>query len=413
MTNAPAGHLFVEVASAVDRWRVTHKLCQLTDLTGDRPVPSAYGTNLLLNSTWDNEDITGAVIRINWKDLQKYDSKSASIVFDWTRLDAEFNQAAKRGKVIFLELLAGSGIPDWVFDFGQTITAGPSDAGLAAPITLRDTGSGGTGAGWLGRNGSPTDPHYISLVGNLVHEVVNHLRNDSRFFQALGSLKVTGTNFMTGEMRLQKNCTDDGSCPNCWCNTEIWQTARGVLLPPSSGAINNDVATMGGGYTELGLYNFVQKIENRIFQETQGQKSLIFMLIQAGFPRVRVAGDFWRESTKSGGPVDASGAYSGVSQTVNLLEFGRQGLFMTQPGSLPNASVGKLFIPQHAGLQRLPQDQLLGRCRQQTTPVFSAAYGKYEAPMPISMSDNGGACPNQYALTSYGAAHRVSDQQSG
>jgi len=78
------------------------------------------------------------------------------------------------------------------------------------------------------------------------------------------SLKVTGTNFMTAEMRLQKNCVDDGSCPNCWCNTEIWQTPPGTVLPPYSGAINNSEATRGGGYTEARMYASVQKIENRI-----------------------------------------------------------------------------------------------------------------------------------------------------
>jgi len=396
---APAGHIFREVTSAVDPAGDTYKLCQLVDTTVPNPVPSSYGNNLLLDSTWDNEDITGAVIRINWKDLQKYDTGTTSVVFDWTRLDAEFNQAARRGKVIFLELLAGDGIPDWVFnDFSQVITAGPSDAALAIPITLRDTGSGGTGPGWVRKNGSPTDPHYISLVENLVHEVVNHLRNDSRFFQALGSLKVTGTNFMTGEMRLQNSCRDDGSCPTCWCNTEIWQTALGTALPPFANTINNSQATKGGGYTELGMYAFGQRIENKIYQETQGEKSLIFMLIQAGFPRVSVPGDYWRESTQSGGPVNANGSYSGIIQTVNLLKFGREGLFMRASGAVPNASVGKLFIPQHAGLQRLPQDQLLAPCSQQTTPVFSAAYGKFEAPMPISGSDNAGGCPNQQAV---------------
>jgi hypothetical protein len=406
---APAGHSFREVASAIDQAFVTHKLCQLVDTTVSPPVPSSYGSNLLLNSTWDNEDITGAVIRINWKDLQKYDPTTTSVVFDWTRLDAEFNQAARRGKMIFLELLAGDGIPDWVFnDFASTITAGPSDAALVIPITLRDTGSDGTGPGWIRRNASPTDPHYIALVENLIEEVSNHLRNDSRFFQALGSLKVTGTNFMTGEMRLQKNCTDDGSCPNCWCNTEIWQNPLGTPLPAFSGAINNSEATNGGGYTEAGMYAFANSIENKIFQKTQGKKSLIFMLIQAGFPRVRVAGDYWRESTQVGGPVNASGSYSGTIQTDNLLQFGRQGLFATPSGTAPDASVGKLFIPQHAGLQLLPQDQLNDAtpdpvdtkpaCSQQTTPVFSAAYGKFEAPMPVSGSDNAGGCPNQHAV---------------
>jgi hypothetical protein len=302
--------------------------------------------------------------------------------------------------MIFLELVCGDGIPDWIFtDFPSVIRSGPIGARLAVPVTLRDTGSGGTGPGWVRKNGSPTDPNYIALVENLIREVVGHLRNDSRFFQALGSLKVTGTNFMTGEMRLQKNCRDDGSCPECWCNTEIWKTKLGVDLPPFSGAINNHEATKGGGYTEVGLYAFVQRIENLIYQETQAQKSLIYMVIQDGFPRVKDANDYWRDSTQTGGPVDATGAYKGVIQTVNLLQYGREGRFQTQSDVIGNPSVGKLFIPQHAGLQLLPQDQsaLLTPCRQQTTPVLSS-FGKYEAPMPTSGSSNGGGCPNEEAL---------------
>lgn len=75
----------------------------------------------------------------------------------------------------------------------------------------------------------------------------------------------------------------------------------------------------------------------------------LHLLIQAGFPRVTGPGDYWRESTKSGGPVNASGEYNGVIQTVNLLQFGRQGLFQAPSGSKLNYQVGHLFIPQHAG----------------------------------------------------------------
>ena len=121
-----------------------------------------------------------------------------------------------------------------------------------------------------------------------------------------------------------------------------------------------------------------------------------------------MAGDYWRDSTQSGGPVNAGGAFSGAIQTVNLLKFGRQGLFQAPSGAVANASVGRLFIPQHAGLQLLPQDQpneatpdpsdTKAPCSQQTTPVFSATYRKFEAPMPASGSDNAGGCPNKYAV---------------
>ena len=404
LPGAPAGTAFRQVATAVDQGGVTHELCQLYDVATQEV--STAGNNLLLESTWNNPDISGAFIRINWKDLQVYDATTDSVVFDWTKLDAEFHQASKRGKTIFLALLAGDGIPAWIFDdFTDPINSGPVDAKLVVPVTLRDTVSGGAGAGVIRKNASPADAHYIALLKNLVHEVVDHLRNDARFFQALGSLKVTGANFTTAEMKLQKDCTDDGTCLDCWCNTQIWQQdPLGDFLdvlyvdPMTGAAINNGEATRGGGYTEEKLYDFANEIENQIYAETQGTKSLIFMLIQAGFPRVRVAGDYWRESTQSGGPVRNDGTYSGTIQTERLLQYGRQGLFLTPLRSGGgNASVGKLFVPQHAGLQILPQDRGLAGCSQQTTPLL-APNGKYQAPMPTSDSDSGPGCPNPWAV---------------
>jgi hypothetical protein len=405
---APLTDVFVSVETAVDPLGVTHRLCRLVDTIAG--TPSSYGTNLLLESTWDNPDITGAVIRINWRELQKYNSATDSIEFDWTRLDTELDRAAKRGKNIYLEVECGDGIPDWVFDSFDTvanpIVNGPLHAAQAVPVKLKDAGSHPSGAGWVRVNGSPNDSNYQYLVENLLYEVVNHLRSDSRWFQALGSLKVTGLNFMTGEMRLQKECRDDGSCPDCWCNTQIWAAPLGTNL--SVNAVdpvhpllnaNNDQESRGGGYTEMGLYAFVNFIEHRIFEDTQGQKSLIYMIIQDGFPRVKTATDFWRDSTATGGPTNGSGVPKGTIQTERLLMMGRNGLFLTQMGNVPSNAVGKLFIAQHAGLQKLPWDQGFGYdCSQHTTPVYNVTTGKYEAPVPSAGSDGNPGCPNPWAI---------------
>ena len=383
-----------------------YRLCQMAidpngsvtagDLDGDGDeIPAPNGTNLVLTSTWDNPDIAGVVVRMNWTDLftdTDNGNGTHTLTYNLAKLDTEMNNAAKRGKQVLLEVMAGAGTPQWVFQdyLPDTTFTVPAGSGIVpqsiVPVWTKDYGSDNNeqpeSCGYRKRMGSPNDPAYRDAVLRMIELVIRHIRKDSRHFMALGSLKVTGLNFLTGEMRLPKRCLDTTVLgqENCLCNTAIWATPLGEVVGATeqnpAGRYGEDV--VGGGYTETGMQEFVELVENKIYTETQGKKTMIYMLIQDGFPRVLDADNYYAE------PVSVGAGFPGANdQTVEALNNGQAGYFVDLV--YQNLTEGKLFAAQHAGLQPLPQDTVdesgapFPECPQHQALTLNASSNKYAA----------------------------------
>jgi hypothetical protein len=373
------------------------------------------GLSQLLQSTWDNPDIDGVVLRVLWKDFQ-YDT-GTSIVTDWTAIDREFREAIKRGKMISINIHAGEDTPPFIFtDYDRDPVAPgrqqPPES-TVAPVLVRDFGSDETiprACGSLLKLGSPADPAYVDKIQGLYDTLADHFKEDARFFQVLGYVKVSGLNLTTGEARLPKRCLDpdaSGEPGACLCNTQIW-----------AGATH--------GYTPGTLYSFYNNVENRILTAFGGEKSLHYMLIQDGFPRVLDPFNYFRDKDHDGddgipgtaddlGPdgVDGtaddgyvgSGFPGAFEQTEEVLRLARRGRFALpgDPTTLPDdLAAGKLFVAQHSGLQTHPRDRGGADCPQTAFhDRLVDGNGKhyfdlFRGPVP-PVGDVGSGCPNQWA----------------
>ena len=397
-----------------------HLLCKKVvadGLGGWKPAAEGAqgGPSQLLQSTWDNPDIDGAVLRLLWKDFQ-YDTGTA-IVTDWTAIDREFREAIKRGKMISINIHAGEDTPAFIFnDYDRDpVTAGlqqPPES-TVAPVLVKDYGSDDAvprSCGSLMKLGSPADPAYVAKIQGLYDTLAAHFKADARFFQVLGYVKVTGLNLTTGEARLPKRCLDPDASgvPNaCSCNTQVWAQAA-------------------HGYTPGALYTFYNNVESRIFTAFGGEKSLHYMLIQDGFPRVLDPFNYFRDAGHDGddgipgtaddlGPDGVDGTaddgYVGAGfpgpfeQTEEVLRLGRKGRFALpgDPAALPDdLATGKLFVAQHSGLQMHPRDTGGTDCPQTAShSVLVDGNGKsyhalFTGPIP-PLGDVGTGCPNQWA----------------
>jgi hypothetical protein len=412
----------------------TGKLCRKF-LRSNGKVASS-NSPYILQSTWDNPDVTGGVVRINWRDLYKETVPGNGIyVHDYEKLDTELENAAQRGKLVFLELLAGDGIPDWLFSetpsepLGSLPVVDSSQTELVArsvlPIETKDFGTSGnytvdaTHCGYRKKMGSPGDANYQAAVIATINDITAHIRASATHYQALGSLKVTGLNFLTGEMRLPKRCLSHADPVNasCWCNTRIWATPQNwagakTAVDNYRYVGNGDAApeqVWAGGYTEANAQAFMTAVENAIFVGLGRRKTMHYMLIQDGFPKVTDATHYEEEDPAA--PVAPNLGYlEDFDHQTNLaLENGRNGLFRT--GIDPDAPA--LFSTMNAALGPLPVDPATGLpdpynlatvgCKQMlaTALVNGKTQGVLAAPVANpslgAFSGSSSGCPNKWA----------------
>jgi hypothetical protein len=416
--------------AGVEEWVETvaggpNKLCRKHSIANGKVTST--NSPLLLESVWDNPSVTGAVVRINWRELYTITTVNnvEVITLDYTTLDTELANAAKRGKLVFLEILAGAGIPDWLFsDYANDVDASatPIVAKSVVPIYTSDFGSSSgtemptaTNCGFEKRMGSPADPAYRTALLDTLRDLAEHVRASSMHYQALGSLKVTGLNFLTGEMRLPNRCLDPTATnPNgnpqdeCWCNTRIWAAPFNTPVVANEGA--DEVRTVnGGGYTHTIAQNFMHLVEHTIYVALGRRKTMHFMLIQDGFPKVVDDTHYDTEAAPvlpNLGYVDSMGnPINFAQQTKDALDSGQLGNFAQVDadgnpiiiGTDPDA--GALFSPMHASLGPIPAS-----CNQAltTTLVNGKLLGVVVEPGVMSTnlndySDAGSGCPNKWA----------------
>lgn len=257
-----------------------------------------------MSQTWQDPSLTGVFIRLLWKDIQIAPG-TADSSFDFTILDREVDQAVRNGKVYNLAIKAASdGTPGWLFTSGVTA------------LQLQDSGDDFTSeCGGRMTLGSPTEITYQNHYFDMLRKVAAHLRSRADRYRALAYIKPSGANLTTHENRLPKRCE-----PGCVCNPQVFAQ---------------------NGYTPAGLYAFYQAQTTLLASEFPG-KTMVYALIQDGFPRVSNAGDYERsDGSSSGGALPG-----GTEQTQRILNNGQ-------------ASHGLLFAVAHNGLQTKKTDNCL------------------------------------------------------
>lgn len=344
-----------------------------------------------LDTTWTNPDLTGVILRINWSDIQ-IDNQGV-IEFRWDDLDREMNKAVANGKLFTLDVRAGkSGTPTWIFnDY-----AGPAAPGPVTPITLKDWASEasppGNNCGFDFTLGSPMQTNYRDLYVAMINAMATHVASDSRWFQALAHVKISGTNLLSSEARLPKRCYDgngDGVLDtigrdDCLCNSKIWADE--------------------GDYTPAGLYQYYRVVGNTIYNAFLQRKSMGYQLIQDGFPKIESATNFEGDSLQDqhgNNLLEPPGVTSddprSIIQTETILQEGREGRFIDPLGALNDPSAGKLFVSQHSGIGRLPEDDGAAFCSQHVAVDLVTQRALF--PIPVGTNgDRDAGCPNRWAV---------------
>ena len=369
----------LEVTSARDEIR--YKYCT---------AESAFNATMM--ETWGNPDITGVMITMDWETLQP-DYVNGDDDFFWDYLDREMDRAVEAGKPFALAIRAGfKGNPLWLFDYAGPLTTGPVTAvdlktwtGSVPPTT--DCGTEMTLP-------SPADENYRTLYVHMLEVVAEHVRSDSRWYQALAQIKVGGMNLLTPEAKLPNSCPDrdlNGVLDTiagdpCSCNTKIWARA---------------------GYTPDALYEFYRVVENALY-ELFPEKTMGFSLIQAGFPRTVDPSNFLGDTLENqvGKPLLAGGTtlddIKGAEQTEVILADADLGRFVDPYGIGEDADAGALFMPYHNGLGLLPEDLGLPGCDNART-VLAPGIGPARADFPIPAGtwfewSAGEECPNKWVV---------------
>ncbi len=355
--------------------------------------PGEGASNQILDTTWANPDITGVILRLNWRNLQTDNDGNGLPEYNWSDLDREMNRAVENGKLFTLDVSAGKGgTPPWIFTNYTGTVPGP-----VTPRIFQDWGSEPTpphnSCGYTMTLGSPVDTVYRDLYVAMIEELAAHVASDSRWFQALAHVKLSGANLLSSEARLPKRCYNEqphdeklDTIPksnrgqdDCICNSQVWAAA---------------------GYTPGGLYEYYRVVGNAIYKSFYQRKSLGYQLIQDGFPKVESATNFEGDSLQDQNgdnllspPGVSTDDPNGIEQTAMILRDGRDGRFTDPANAQYDPGAGKLFVPQHSGLGRLPPNSC-GQAVKVNRQTKKASF-----PIPAGThADGGPGCPNPWAV---------------
>ena len=281
-----------------------------------------------MKDTWQDPDITGVFIRLDWSAVHTGPGQ-----FNWDVLDREIGRAVRNGKLYSLGFRAGeAGTPDWIFHPTIDVPATGQAARqlLTAVKRLCFVDSDDPVAGHCGSDmslGSPSDEAYRTYHFALLRAVAAHIKEKNAWYRALAYVKPSGMNLFTAENRLPIHCVT--GCP---CSTKTWAD---------------------GDYTPKKLREFYREQMNVLAEAFPG-KDMSYQLIQDGFPKVNDFGeylgqpglDLWdAEDVKNHGgdpcrfPLEKEHALpSGAQQTECVLQDGAD-TYKTR------------FVVQHNGLK--------------------------------------------------------------
>ncbi len=315
--------------------------------------------------TWQDPAITGVFIRMAWVDIAPMAPTLApgaiapDYHYDFSKLDTEVDQAIANGKLYTLAFEAGlDGTPDWIFDHdvivagdnSQTLGAARVDSGGVPRLIFQDHSNlNGTSCGSWMSLGSPTNAQYQEHYFDMLQGVAAHLKERADRYRALAYVKLSGANMFTAENRLPNHCEKvlrpTGELKNCLCNNHTWAAA---------------------GYTPAGLLQYYAAQEATIASAFPG-KSIIYPLIQDGFPRVDDLGQWLNQQNTIFDPDNMTVAeYNDMGvwkKRVNTFIVDAVAPPAPKADSTTAAVIdeayttwGDLVLPQHCGLQ--PQGRL-------------------------------------------------------
>lgn len=227
----------------------TRSVDQVTQYLCRSPDPENIGRTMA--ATWSRPDITGVFIRLRWRDLQPTNDRWNDDI-----LIRETEAAVAAGKLYSLVLESGrDGQPPWLFDPVES-----GGAGLPALELIWNDELDVARCTDTALYADPTTDTYRELYLAALSHVASVLKQSSARYASLAYIKPSGANRATGENRLPTRCK-----PGCdICNNRVWAEA---------------------GYQPSKLYAFYEAQIRHLAQEFPG-KSMAYMLIQAGFPRV-------------------------------------------------------------------------------------------------------------------------------
>ncbi len=138
--------------------------------------------------------------------------------FDWRTLDKWIGFSDSLGKKITLVIKAGSEIPSWVFQ-------PPPAGGGAVPLNFRvSPHEGKTGVCDTETIAAPWDPAYLAQWDSMLIAVAAHLRSQGTY-GAITSLRLTGINRTSDELRLPAETAASTGLPCVSDAITTWQTA--------------------------------------------------------------------------------------------------------------------------------------------------------------------------------------------
>ena len=359
-------------------------------LCRDNPV-----SNETMPSTFENPDIDGIIIRMNWKDIETGHDLAGNGIFDFTQLDRQMAMAVKNGKVFTLDFRSGIyGMPEHEYvDSGGLVTPLQFRTVLTAKVEAPNCGT-------IKTLPSPSEQAYKDAYEDFLANVIAHLRSNTAWSQALAHVKLSGVNLNTGEGKTAHLC--DAACyqsnPGS-CATKVWAEAENI--------------SAGLGWSPDRLYQYYREVGNTIFEETLGQKSIGFQLIQSGYPRAIQPDNFFVDGD---GPLDNDGNDTDDEllprfdeQTTGILNLGQDGDFADRTAATSDRVAGKAFVVQHSGLQTNPDDTYQGSdgehsCNFNQSIITDTAdpnFGMAMFPAPEwtwrDLDNAGSGCPNKWA----------------
>ncbi|MBV7332503.1 beta-galactosidase [Chloroflexi bacterium TSY] len=291
----------------------------------------------MLTETLTHPAVSGVFLRYDWSEIEPAPGR-----YDFSSLDEEVDRIVEAGRVYSLAIKAGvEGTPAWLGDE------------LHLPLLqLLDTGGDPENpkCGTEMFLGDPTDRAYAQRYFQMLHNVAEHLKENTARYRALAYIKASGANLHSHENRLPKRCQEH--CPIC--NPEVWAA---------------------NGYTPDGLYEFYDDQFNELATRFP-HKTISYQLIQAGFPRVLDADHYEGCIT----PDCEKMIPGGTEQTETILDNGTDAYTMT-------------LAVQHNGLGPIPQDVTIPTgfdpvcLANQTSPI-----NPFEC-LTFTTIDN--SCPNE------------------
>ncbi|MFN7923880.1 MAG: beta-galactosidase [Bryobacteraceae bacterium] len=321
---------------------------------GNKLLCVGAGYQATMDATWKSPNNTGVFIRLLWKDVNPAEGR-----YDFTVLEREMENAVAAGKLFSLSIKAGAnGTPDWIFSTNPDNSPRAGGGGGVPRLHLEDDDDALDGVcGQKMDLGNPTNPRYQQLYFNMMVAVANFIKSRSDWFRALAYIKTSGANLVSEENRLPNHCST-----GCACNTRI---------------LAED------GYRPSKLLAYYTSLMTLLRDNFPG-KSIVYALIQDGFPRINETGGYL---TADGRSSDRNPLPAAFEQTQDILDAGQTRL-------------GPLFVVAHNGVQPKP----VAHCNfegQHPKPVTTLA----------GYWDVGSGCPNRWAVRE-GAEGQITGYQT-